>query len=62
MRKGRYNILYVTITQDKKICMIKISPMREDGEIDENFLLVKISAYTVAYNFREISCVLIEFC
>ena len=36
-----------SLTQDKKICVIKISPTRADGEIGENFLLAKISAYTV---------------
>ena len=45
--KGRH-ILYVIInTGKKKIRIIKISPMRADGEIGENFLLAKISAYTV---------------
>ena len=36
--------------QDNKIHAIKISPIRADGEIGENFLLVKISAYTVFQN------------
>ena len=41
------HILYVIINTRQKICMIKISPMRADGEIGENFLLAKISTYIV---------------
>ena len=35
-----------SLIQDQKNCMIKISPMRADGEIGENFLLAKFSTYT----------------
>ena len=44
--KGRH-ILYVIINTRQKIRVVKILPMRADGEIGENFLLVKISVYTV---------------
>ena len=44
--KGRH-ILNVIINMGQKIRAIKISPMRADGEIGKNFLLVKISTYTV---------------
>ena len=37
-------------TGQKKICAIKISLIRVDGEIGENFLLAKISAYIRYYN------------
>ena len=46
--KGRH-ILYVIINTGQKIHVIKISPMRADGKIGENFLLVKISAYGILY-------------
>ena len=42
-----HHILYVIINTGQKIHVIKISPMRADGEIGENFLLEKISVYTV---------------
>ena len=42
-----YHILCVIIHTGQNICMIKILPMRADGEISENFLLAKISMYTV---------------
>ena len=35
--------------------MIKISPMRADGKIGENFLLVKISAYTVCMEIDSVN-------
>ena len=44
--KGRH-ILNVIINMAQKIRAIKILPMKADGEIGENFLLAKISAYTV---------------
>ena len=44
--KGRH-ILNVIINTGQKIRTIKISPIRADGEIGENFLLAKISVYTV---------------
>ena len=51
--KGRH-ILYVIINTGQKIRVIKISPMRADGKIGENFLLAKISAYTVSIKRGEI--------
>ena len=36
---GKDHILFVIINTGQKIGMIKISPMRADGEINENFLL-----------------------
>ena len=43
---GRH-ILYVITNTGQKIRVIKISPIRADVEIGENFLLAKISEYTV---------------
>ena len=45
-----YHILYVIINTGQKICVIKISSMRADGEIGKNFLLAKISMHTVYWN------------
>ena len=42
-----HHILYVIINTGQKNLCGKISPMRADGEIGKNFLLAKISAYTV---------------
>ena len=42
-----HHILCVIINTGQKIHVIKISPMRADGEIGKNFLLAKISAYMV---------------
>ena len=42
------HILYVIINTGQKIRVIKISPIRASGEIGENFLLAKISVYTVS--------------
>ena len=44
------HILNVIINTGQKICMIKISPIRADGKISQNFLLAKISTYTVCYS------------
>ena len=44
--KGRH-ILYVIINTGQRIHLISISPVRADGEIDENFLLPKASVYTL---------------
>ena len=41
------HILNVIINTGQNICAIKISPIRADGEIGKNFLLAKISTYTV---------------
>ena len=46
--KGRHT-LNVIINTGQKIRTIKISPVRTDGEIGENFLLAKTSAYIVQY-------------
>ena len=43
------HILYVIINTGQKIRVIKILPMRADGEIGKNFLLAKISMYTVLF-------------
>ena len=40
-------MLCVIINTGQKNSQINISPMRAGGEIGENFLLVKISGYTV---------------
>ena len=42
-----HHILYVIINTGKKSLRIKISAMRAGGKIGENFLLAKISTYTV---------------
>ena len=51
--KGRH-VLNVIINMGQKTHVIKISPIRTDGEIGENFLLAKISAYTVSSTRVEI--------
>ena len=42
-----HHILCAIINTGQKIHVIKISPMRADGEVGENFVLAKISVYTV---------------
>ena len=42
-----HHILYVIINTGQKILWIKLLPTRAGGEIGKNFLLVKISTYTV---------------
>ena len=51
--KGHY-ILNV-INTGQNICAIKILPIRADGKIGENFLLVKISMYTLVQCYSHIS-------
>ena len=46
--EGRH-ILNVIINTGQKIHAIKISPIRADGKIGENFLLAKISVYTIIF-------------
>ena len=46
-----HHILNVIINTGQKICGIKFSPIRADGEIGETFLLAKISVYTVCEDF-----------
>ena len=41
-----HHILYVIINTGQNICVIKISPMRADGESGKNFPQAKISTYT----------------
>ena len=42
-----HHYLNVIINTGQKIRAVKLLPIRADGEIGENFLLVKISVYTV---------------
>ena len=50
-----HHILNVIINTGQTIRAIKISPIKANGEIGKNFLLAKISTYTVCFTCNNIS-------